>query len=75
VNDGDYSNPAASELEKYLGSLREDSPRPGSELVPHVLRRARWQQAIRTPLRAVAELVGALADGLEALVGSGRGRR
>jgi hypothetical protein len=68
--------PAGQRLEAYLRSLRDDSPRPDSNLVPAIVRRARWQQALRAPLRAAATLVGALADGVSALAGSaGRSRR
>ena len=75
MNDAD--NPSAAErgLERYLESLRDDPPRPGAELVPRVLRSARWQRTVRAPLRAVGNLVATLADGLEALFGSGRARR
>ncbi len=75
MTETDYPNPAASKLEEHLKALREEPPRSGPQLVPHVLRRARWQRAIRAPLRAAATLVVAVADGVTVLLGSGRGGR
>ena len=66
----DERSPAIRQLEQYLESLRDEHPTPAPDLVPHIVRRARWQRAVRVPLRAVGSLVGALADGLAVLVGS-----
>ena len=70
----DDTSPAALRLETYLRSLRDDSPRPGTELVPAIVRRARWQRLVRAPLHAAGLLVGAIADGLAVFFGSGKGR-
>ena len=70
----DEQSPATRQLESYLGTLREDQPRSDPDLVPHIVRRARWQRTIRTPLRAVGSLLGALADGLEAFLGPSQRR-
>jgi hypothetical protein len=73
--DPEDTSPATQRLEAYLESLRDDPPRPGADLAPSILRRARWQRAIRAPLRAAATLVVALADGVTILLGAGRGGR
>ena len=69
----DERSPAIRQLEEYLESLRDEQPEAGPDLVPHIVRRARWQRAVRVPLRAFGSLVGALADGLTVLIGSGEG--
>jgi dolichol kinase len=73
--DQDYPSPAARQLGAYLQSLREDAPRPGTQLVPTIVRRARWQHVVRAPLWAAGTLVAALADGVSALVGTRTGSR
>jgi hypothetical protein len=73
--DPEEISPATQRLEVYLKSLRDDPPRPGADLAPAIVRRARWQRTIRAPLRAAATLVAALADGVTILVGAGRGRQ
>lgn len=75
MSDADYQSPAERELEKYLESLREDDLQPDPNLLPHIVRRARWQRAIRAPLRAVGSIVGALTDGVAVLLGSSRGQQ
>jgi hypothetical protein len=68
----DDTSPAIRTLEAYLKSLQADPLRPGADLVPHIVRRARWQQLVRTPLHAAGALLGALADGVAVLFGPGR---
>jgi hypothetical protein len=75
MNESDYSNPAGPELDQHLQSLRSEPPQPRSQLVPHILRKARWQRAIRAPLHAAGGLVGAVAEGIGVLIGAGRGPR
>ena len=70
----DEANRASRKLGTYLESLRADQPRPDAGLVPGVVRKARWQRAVRAPLRAVGTLVGALADGLVVILGAGERR-
>lgn len=71
----DEASPAARALDGYLESLRTDRPTPAPNLVPSVVRKARWQRAVRAPLHAVGALVSALADGLAIMLGSGQSRR
>jgi len=66
--------PAQERVHQHLGALREDPPKPGSELVPDAVRRARWQRALRTPLHALGHLLSAMADGVALIAGSGRRR-
>ncbi|MGI8595275.1 MAG: hypothetical protein ACR2ML_13100 [Solirubrobacteraceae bacterium] len=66
--------PAQERVEGYLGLLREEPPQPGRELVPATVRRARWQLALRTPLRALGHLLTAMADGVALIAGSRRRR-
>jgi hypothetical protein len=67
-------SPAMLRLEAYLESLREEPPHPDSELVPRIVRRARWQRIVRAPLHAAGSLFGAVADGIAVIFGSGAGR-
>jgi hypothetical protein len=67
-------SPAMLRLEAYLESLREEPPHPDSELVPRIVRRARWQRIVRAPLHAAGSLFGAVADGIGVIFGSGAGR-
>lgn len=71
----DGGSEAMRRLGDYLASLRRDPPAAGLELVPRIVRRARWQRAVRAPLRAAGTLVGALADGVAAFFGPGTDRR
>jgi hypothetical protein len=76
MNDVDNPSPAERQLDEYLESLRRQPPRSSSGLPAHIIRRARWQRAIRAPLHVVGTLLGALADGVAILSGTGReGRR
>ena len=57
-------------LAEHLALLRAEPPRPGSGLAARIVRRARWQRALRSPLRTVGMLAGALADGVRLLTGA-----
>lgn len=54
---------------RYLTELRDEPPAPGAELTPSIVRRARWQQAVRTPLRAVGALSAAVGEGIALVLG------
>jgi hypothetical protein len=62
-------DPAEERVAGYLATLRDDAPGPGDELTSAIVRRARWQNAVRTPLRAVGSLAGALGEGVALLTG------
>jgi hypothetical protein len=65
--------PAEERVARFLRGLYEDAPRAGAELSTAVVSTARWQRAVRTPLRAAGSLAGAVLDGLQILVGGRRG--
>ena len=77
MSDDAPPTPAEQRLQQHLLVLREDAPQPGTELVPFVVRRARWQRAVRGSLRAVGRLLSAafggvaLATGLRRRAGHG----
>ncbi len=66
------SGPGERRLLGYLEELREDPPASDTTIVRRVNRGARWQRAVRDPLKAVGQLAGALADGVLSLLGSKR---
>lgn len=75
ADQGDYGDEGEQRLAGHLASLRDEPPRPGTALVKHVVRTARWQELLRVPVRAVGNLLGATADGLAMLFGRRRGAR
>ena len=69
----DPRSPADDRLDQHLELLRVDAPSGDQALAARIARTARWQGAVRAPLKAAASLLGAAAHGLAALVGV-RGR-
>ena len=55
--------PAEARLIEHLVTLRGGAV-PAPEFVHELVRRARWQRAVRQPLRAAGLLLGALGDGV-----------
>jgi hypothetical protein len=72
---GDAATPAERRLDEHLEALRAGAPEPGRMLVKRVVRTARWQRAVRAPLRVVAMIAGAVLDGLAGLAGGRRRSR
>ena len=64
---------ADARLDQHLALLRTDAPAGSDSLARRVARTARWQRAVRAPVRAAISLLGAVAQGLGVLLGS-RGR-
>ncbi len=65
--------PAEARVRDLLSQLRGAPPvAVGTDLVPRVVRAARWQRLVRGAVVAAGHVVGAVADGLSMLV---RGRR
>ena len=65
--------PAAERrLDEHLELLRASPPASGTDLVPFVMRRARWQSYLRAPLRVVGMIGAAFLHGLTALLGGER---
>ena len=73
TDDGPEPTAAERRLDEHLELLRVDPSAGDPALVAHVVRRARWQRILRTPVQVVASLGGAAVDGLRALIGT-RGR-
>lgn len=63
--------PAERQLARHL-ALLADGPASPSSLTERVIRTARWQQAIRPPLLAVAHLAASVTDALRVLLTGGR---
>jgi len=72
-DDGDQLTPAERRVSGFLRGLAEDAPVPGASLAAGVVRKARWQRTVRTPLRAAGGLAAALVDGVRMALGVGRG--
>lgn len=66
------SDEAERRLDEHLEPLRREGPEPGQELAIRVVRTARWQRALRAPLRVIGLLAGAFADGLAGLIAGRR---
>jgi hypothetical protein len=66
---------ADARLDEHLDLLRTDAPAGNDSLAHRVVRTARWQGAVRTPLRAAISLLGAAAHGLGVLLGVRKGSR
>ena len=65
----DPAGPAEAKLAEHLALLRAEAPRPGTALTHRVVRTARWQRALRSPLRVVGMIAAGIADGAAALLG------
>ena len=59
--------PAEVGLVRLLDPLREQRPHPGAELVAIVLRRVRFQRALRAALNAAGAVAGTVADAFRSL--------
>ena len=64
-------SPAGDRLDEHLELLRADEPAGDEALAARIARSARWQGAVRAPLKAAASLLGAAAHGLAVLLGVG----
>ena len=70
------SGPSAANrsLGEHLRLLRRGAPDLGGTLVPRVVPTARWQRAVRGPVRVAGMIAGAAVDGLLTLFAPGRRR-
>jgi len=64
--------PAERRVAELLGTLGSDPPRSPATLTHSVVRKARWQGAVKPPLRAVGMFAAALYDGAKLLFGVGK---
>jgi hypothetical protein len=77
MSDGPADQPTAAErrLGELMGLLAAEQPAADPEFSHQVVRRARLQRAIATPLRTIGSFVAAVGDGVRALLGlTGEGR-
>ena len=63
------SEPAEDRVTHYLAELHDEPLAPDSALARSIVRRARWQEALRTPARAVGALGSAVGEGLAVVLG------
>jgi hypothetical protein len=71
----DHRDPAEERLDAYLEEVRLDPPQADAQLVKRVAHRARWQRAVREPLRVAGALAAAMIDGLAGFLGTHRRER
>ncbi len=67
--------PAERRLSEHLELLRASPPTAAPDLIAGILRRARWQIAIRDPLIFLGAVSAAMAEGLTLLSGAPAGKR
>ena len=67
------SEASEQRVAEYLGELREDQPAPDDRLKRSIVRSARWQEAVRSPVKAIGVLTAALGDGLALVLGMHKG--
>ncbi len=72
-DEADDSTAAERGLDRHVALLREEPPQPSEPLAPAIASAARWQRAVRSPLRVVGTLAVALAEGVNLIVGGRRG--
>lgn len=60
--------PAERRLSEHLELLRSNPPTTAPELIARILRRARWQVAIRDRLIFMGAVSGAVVEGLSLLL-------
>lgn len=65
-------SPAERRLVEHLEIVKASPPREDRSLVRRVLLAARWQRALREPLKAIGALAAAVVDGLSGLLGARR---
>ena len=63
------SEASQDRVAQYLSELREEVLAPDAALDRAIAQSARWQQAVRTPLRAVGVLTLALGEGAALILG------
>ena len=76
MNDELEPTPAERALADHLAMLQrtEAEAQDDPSLVRQIVRTARWQKAVRAPLRVVGMIGAAALDGLLAFAGAGRRR-
>ena len=67
-------SPAEMRLRGYLAALGGDAPAADPRLPRAIVRTARWQRAVRVPLRTAGLLAAAVVDGVGLVLGVPRRR-
>ena len=67
---GDDATPAEARLRGHLELLRAEDPGTRVALRENVVSAARWQRALRAPLRVVGLIAAAIGDGVGMLIGA-----
>ena len=65
----DATSPAEEQLLRHLHALREPPPDPDRTLAAVIIRRARWQAAVRPFALAAGNLLGGMADSARVMAG------
>lgn len=63
----EFASRTEEELHQTLDVVRRDSPRPGAELTPSIVRTLRWQAMLVVPMTTVLAMAGGLVNGARAL--------
>jgi hypothetical protein len=71
----DPTTPAEQRLEELLAQLAAEHPAANPAFAATVVRRARFQRAVVTPLRTVGTLVAAVGESVWLIFGLRRGGR
>jgi hypothetical protein len=67
-NPAEDLSPAEQRLSEHLELLRASPPSAAAEMVVRIVRRARWQAAIREPMVLVGTVAAAIAESLGMLL-------
>jgi hypothetical protein len=65
----DATSPSEEQLLRHLRALREPPPDPDSTLAAIIIKRARWQAAVRPFAQAAGRLIGGMADSAQIMAG------
>jgi hypothetical protein len=71
----DDKTPAERRLGEHLDLLRTDPPPSTALSVDAIVRRARWQRAIRRPLLTIGALTASVLEGIRLFFGPRAGHR
>ncbi len=67
----DELTPAERQLSRHL-ALLDEAPGPPESLAGRIVRTARWQRAVRSPLLTIAHIAAAGLDTVRMVLGGGR---
>jgi hypothetical protein len=73
-NPADDLTPAEGRLSEHLELLRASPPTAAPQLIARIIRRVRWQRAIRDPLILMGAIASAIGEMLRLLLRPPAGR-